>query len=86
MTLADEDTNSIPTAQANRAILDTAAMQLVATCATIASGITWWPNLQPIQVAPCLVAKFAINASGAMQGCIIVFGAWDPKFLAWKYA
>ena len=21
-----------------------------------------------------------------VQGCIIVFGAWDPKFLAWKYA
>ena len=63
MTLADEDTDSILTDNANRAIQ---------------GDITWWPTLQTMQVAPpedqilnqsklChLVAKFATNASGAM--------------------
>ena len=50
MTLADEDTNSILTDNVN-------AMQVMQTgdqCkfATIASGASWLPNLQPIQMVP----------------------------------
>ena len=41
MTLADEDTNSILTDNANRAIQG-----------NIASDSTWWENLQPMQVVP----------------------------------
>ena len=47
VTLADEDTNSILTDDANRAIQGKLAMQV----ANLMSKF-WWPNLQPIQVAP----------------------------------
>ena len=68
MTLADEDTNSILTDNANSAIQGNVAMHvmlpgsqlwnqckwrhLVAKFATNASGAMWWPNLELIQVAP----------------------------------
>ena len=58
VTLADEDTNSILTDDAKRAIQDNnEAMQVMQTgdqCkfATIGSGASWWPNLQPIQMVP----------------------------------
>ena len=53
--LADEDTNSILTDNANRAIQDNVAMQwcnLVANFANNANGATWWPNFEPMQVVP----------------------------------
>ena len=66
MTLADEDTNSIRTDNANRAFqgnlatrvtqaggqLWNQAMQVTLPFATNASGAIWWPNLQLMQVAP----------------------------------
>ena len=42
----------------------TGLSDLVAKFATNARGITWWPNLQQMKVAPS-VAKFAFNASRA---------------------
>ena len=51
VTLADEDTNSIQTDNANRTIQGNEAMQ-VAKFWTYASGAIWWPNMQPKQVAP----------------------------------
>ena len=48
--------------------------------------------------APALTYQSNMNTSGPFndvnqnigrmprQGCIIVFGAWEPKSLAWKYA
>ena len=61
VTLADEDSNSIPTDNANRAMWQ-------------CSDATWWPTLEPMQVTPpddqsklChLVAKYATNTSGAI--------------------
>ena len=47
LTLADEDTNSILTDNANRAIQGN-----VAKIGTNASGAIWWPNLELMQVAP----------------------------------
>ena len=44
VTLADEDSNSIPTDDVNGAFLGNVAMQ-VANNETNASGTTWWPNL-----------------------------------------
>ena len=59
MTLADEDTNSILSDNAKRAIQGNVAMQvtqpgchLVAKFVTNASGAIWWANLQLMQVAP----------------------------------
>ena len=59
VTLADEDTNSIPTDNVKRVIQGHVAMQvtqpgghLLAKFATNASGAIWWPNLQQMQVAP----------------------------------
>ena len=57
VTLADEDTNLKLTDNANRAIQGNEAMQVMQTgdqCkfATIGSGASWWPNLQPIQMVP----------------------------------
>ena len=57
VTLADEDTNSILTDNAKRAIQGNEAMQVMQTgdqCkfAPIGSGASWWPNLQPIQMVP----------------------------------
>ena len=75
MTLADEDTNSILTDNAKRAIQGNEAMQVIQTNA---SGAIWWPNLQSMQVVPSggyicnqckwchLVAKFAFIVSGAI--------------------
>ena len=63
VTLADEDTNSIPTDNANRAIQDNVALQwykLVANFRTNASGATQWPNFEPMQI---MVAQFATNAT-----------------------
>ena len=65
MTLADEDTYSIPTGGANEAILSNVAMLMpnfatnasglrshpVAQFATYASGTIQWPNLNLMQVA-----------------------------------
>ena len=51
MTLAYEDTNSIPTDNANRAIQDNVAMQscnLVTNFRSNASGATSCPNFEPI--------------------------------------
>ena len=47
VTLADEDNNSLPTDDANRAILGN-----VAKSVTNARSANFWPNLQPMQVAP----------------------------------
>ena len=58
MTLADEDTNSILTDNANRAIQGNMAMQV-----TQPGGQFWkqcWNNVEPMQV----VAKYATNTSG----------------------
>ena len=74
MTLADEDTNSILTDNANRAIQGNVAMHA-----------TWWPTLETLQgtspddqilnqfarnqkmlIWSHLVAKYATNASSAM--------------------
>ena len=55
VTLADEDSNSIPADDVNRAILGNVAMQVAppgAKIETNASGTTWWRNLQLIQEAP----------------------------------
>ena len=55
VTLADEDTDSILTDNANRAIHDNVAIYvtlLVANFGINASGAIWWPNLQTMQVAP----------------------------------
>ena len=55
MTLADEDTNSILTDNANRAIQGNVAKQvaqLVGQFVTNASGAIWWPNLQLMQMVP----------------------------------
>ena len=49
VTLADEDTNSILTDNAKRAIQGNETMQVMKTNA---SGAIWWPNLQLIQVVP----------------------------------
>ena len=54
-TLADEDTNSILTDNANGAIQGNVAMQwrnLVANFRTNASGATSCPNFEPMQVVP----------------------------------
>ena len=53
VTLADEDTNSILTDNVNRAIEGNVAMQvlLVANFGSNASGVSWWPNFEPMQVA-----------------------------------
>ena len=48
LTLADEDTKSMLTDNANRAI----QANVVAKFATYASGAIWWPYLQLMQVAP----------------------------------
>ena len=70
VTLAGEDTNSILTDNANRAIQGNVAMQV--------GNATWWPTLQTMQMVPhddqilnqsklChLLAKFATNANGAI--------------------
>ena len=65
VTLANEDTNSIPTDNANRAIQGNVAMHwcnLVANFRTNASGATSCPNFEPMQVVPIYnsmqVAKF----------------------------
>ena len=56
MTLADGDTKSILTDNANRAIQGNVAMNvthpanLVVKFRTNASSANWWPNLQPIQM------------------------------------
>ena len=50
VTLADEDTNSILTDNANRAIQGNVAM--VANFANNANGATWWPNSESMQVVP----------------------------------
>ena len=54
VTLADQDTNSILTDNANRAIEGNVAMQvlLVANFGSNASGVSWWPNFEPMQVVP----------------------------------
>ena len=55
VTLADEDTNSILTDNANRAIQGNVAMQwcnLVANFGSNANGASWWPNFEPMQVVP----------------------------------
>ena len=68
VTLADEDTNSILTDNANSAIQGNVAMHvtlpggqlwnqckwchLVAKFTTNASSAIWWPNLKLMQVAP----------------------------------
>ena len=62
VTLADEDTNSILTDNANRAIQGNVAIQVtyyvtrlnlvLAKFATNASGAIWWQNMQLMQVAP----------------------------------
>ena len=77
VTLADEDTNSILTDNANRAIQGNVAMQwcnLVANFRTNASGATSCPNFEPMQVVPICnrmqVAKFAISANSSI---------WWPK-------
>ena len=49
VTLADEDTNSILTDNAKRAIQGNEAMQVMKTNA---SGAIWWANWQLMHVAP----------------------------------
>ena len=54
VTLADEDTNSIlimPIGQ-SKAMWQRKWRNLVANFAKNASGATWWPNFEPIQVVP----------------------------------
>ena len=48
VTPANEDTNSIPTDEANRTIVGNAS----GANFQLTSGATWWPNLQPMQEAP----------------------------------
>ena len=49
MTLADEDTISVPTDDDDRAILGNVAMAPgVNFCANNANGPTWWTNLQTL--------------------------------------
>ena len=71
--MADEDTNPILTDNTNRAIQGNVATQvvplggqignlckwchLVAKFGTNASGVTWWPNLETMQVAFFLLAE-----------------------------
>ena len=55
VTLADEDTNSILTDNANGAIQGYLAMQVTQPdekFGTNASGAILWPNLEPMQMAP----------------------------------
>ena len=82
VTLADEDTNAILTDNANRVIQGNAMWQfkwrnMVANFENNASGASWWPNMQLMQMAPyggqicnkckwChMMAKFETSASGA---------------------
>ena len=70
MTLADEDSNSIPSDDVNRAILGDVATQV--------EPLLWWPTLKLMQVAPLggqtcnqfkkrqLLAKSTSNASSAI--------------------
>ena len=55
-TLADEDTKSILTDNANRVIQGKFSSEKK-LCSekklTIASGAIWWPNLQQMQEVPC---------------------------------
>ena len=54
VTLADEDTNSILTDNANRAIQGNVAMHVTLPGGQLwnqCSSAIWWPNLQPMQVA-----------------------------------
>ena len=55
MTLADEDTNIIPTDEGNRAILGNGAGQLVAKIATNAGDTTCGLKLQLIQDARVMI-------------------------------
>ena len=53
MTLVNEDTKSILTDNANRAIQGNVAMHVTqpkGTFITNASGAIWWPNWQPMKV------------------------------------
>ena len=67
VTLVDEDTKSILTDNANRAIQGNVAMHvtnsLVCKYVTNPSGAIWWPNLQLMQMMH-LVDIFATNVSG----------------------
>jgi len=78
VTLADEDTNSILTDNANRAIQGNVAMH-VTWWQTFATSAIWWPIFKLMQVVPSgtwpicqlmqlahLVANFATHASGAI--------------------
>ena len=65
VTLADEDTNSIPTDNADMAIQGNVAMQwcnLVANFRTNARRATSCPNVEPMQIK---VAQFATDWSGS---------------------
>ena len=68
-----EDTNSIPTHNAKRAIQGNVRMQwcnLVANFRINVNGAIWCPNLQLIQVAPSC-GQISTNVSGAI---------WWPNF------
>ena len=52
MTLADEDNNSIPTDDVNKSMWQCKRRHLMAKLVTNASSATWWPTLEPMQVAP----------------------------------
>ena len=52
VTVADENTNSILTDNANRVIQGKVAMHVVANFGINVSGAIWLPNLQTMQVAP----------------------------------
>ena len=76
MTLADEDTNIIPTDEGNRAILGNGAGQLVAKIATNVSGTTSGLKLQLIQDARVMIVGmlclwqcfFLLRISGCSLG------------------
>ena len=52
MTLADEDTNSILTDNANRAIQGNMAMHVTLPGGQPMQGVIWWPKLELMQVSP----------------------------------
>ena len=67
MTLADEDTNSILTDNANRAFQGNVATLEPSN----ASGAIWWPNLELMQVAPSGGQSWNVT-------CIAWFQSWPP--------
>ena len=74
VSLAEEDTNSILTDNVNGANEGNVAMQVLqgAYFGSNASGVSRWPNFEPMQVARYQVAKFATSVSGPKSDWLLM--------------